>query len=194
MKRQKEKYISRTGSPVRGGREVCRGCSQGVVVGARRVGHPGDGTNSSTRRKESLPCNNKRRLLLAQHLNCLCVGGPPYWPSVGDATPALVGGLQRVVATPTVYHPLPTGPTSCPLHRRPYFVLERERTAIHAAKCTGYLDYEATPIPVPTRLDRPPRIAAGPWDDPFRVPTLRTRTNLVSARNDGGEMPRRMQA
>lgn len=64
------------------------------MAGTRRVGHPWDGTNSSTRRKESLPCNNKRRLLLAQHLNCLCVGGPPYWPSVGDATPALVGGCK----------------------------------------------------------------------------------------------------
>ena len=67
-----------------------------------------------TRRKESLPYNNKRRLLLAQHLNCLCVGGPPYWPSRGDATPALVGGCKG-------WPPPPRPFFSIPLHI-PHFV------------------------------------------------------------------------
>ncbi|CAL1685872.1 unnamed protein product [Lasius platythorax] len=86
--------MPRTESPVKGAVGCVVAAARGVMAGAHRVGHPWDGTNSSTRRKESLPCNNKRRLLLAQHLNCLCVGGPPYWPSVGDATPALVGGCK----------------------------------------------------------------------------------------------------
>ena len=77
-------------------------------------------------RKESLPYNNKRRLLLAQHLNCLCVGGPPYWPSVGDATPALVGGLQGVATTPTPPSSTPPHPsTSHPTATHPLAVLLR---------------------------------------------------------------------
>lgn len=96
------------------------------------------------------------------------------------------GGLQRVVATPTAYHPPPTSPASCPLHGRPYRVLERERTAIHAAKCTIWTTM-LPPYTAPIRLDRPPRIAAGPWDDPFRVPCVREPTSYLLVTTAGGQ-------
>ncbi|KAG7188484.1 hypothetical protein KM043_008119 [Ampulex compressa] len=88
------------------------------------------------------------------HLNCLCVGGPPYWPSADDATPPLVGGCKGWPPPPTVFlpHAAASGVPPCP-GLPPYLRGKRLYTRLSVpAIWTSNLD-----SPPPALLNHPPR-------------------------------------
>lgn len=136
-------------------------------------------------------------------MNCLCVGGPPYWPSRGDATPALVGGCKGwpppprpffsiplhiphllLASSPTL--PLPS-PSAFP-SSRPFSILPRERLytrlSVPLSGLRSYLRHSAptsSSSSPPTHLCRYRRCITVRWrllpprDDPFRLAYRRAR-------------------